>query len=68
MIQEKIRGETFADHSLLRAEDPELAGRPIADADEVAALSGAFGNSTQQDRLTALAQTERPIRSEDLLP
>jgi len=68
MIQEKIRGETFADHALLRAEDPELAGRPVADADEVAALSGAFGNSTQQDQLTALAQTERPIRSEDLLP
>jgi len=68
MIQEKIRGETLANHSVLRAEDPESAGRPVANADEVEALSGAFGNSTQQDRLTSLAQTERPIRSEDLLP
>ena len=68
MIQEKIRSETLAEHSDLRAEDPESVGRPAVGADDVEALAGAFGNSTQQDRLSARAQTERPTRSEDLLP
>jgi NADH-quinone oxidoreductase subunit B len=68
MIQEKIRSETLAEHAELRAETPEMVGRPAANSDEVEALSGPFGNSTQQDRLGALAQTQRPSRSEDLLP
>ena len=68
MIQEKIRGETLADHGALRAEDPESAGKPEATDQEVAALSGPFGNSTQQEHLSGLAQTTRPARSRDLLP
>ena len=67
MIQEKIRGESLAEHYSLRAEDPSLVGRPHADAEEVEALAGQFGNSTQQDQLSSLAQTKRPERSEDLL-
>ena len=67
MIQEKIRGESLAEHYNLRAEDPSLVGRPRADDEEVEALAGQFGNSTQQDQLSSLAQTERPQRSEDLL-
>ena len=65
MIQEKIRGESLAHHYDLRAEDPSRVGRPRASAEEVAALSGPFGNSTQQDRLSALAQTVRPARPVD---
>ena len=68
MIQEKIRGETLAEHHNLRAEDPDRVGLPEVSAEEVAALSGPFGNSTQQERLAGLAQTKRPDRSEDLLP
>jgi hypothetical protein len=50
MVQEKIREETLAKHKLLRAEDPLRAGVPQADADEVAGLTGPFGNSTRQNR------------------
>ena len=51
MTQEKIRGESLADHAELRAEDPALVGRPKAGAEDVAALTGPFGNSTSQNRL-----------------
>jgi NADH-quinone oxidoreductase subunit B len=68
MIQEKIRGESLTRHQELRAEDPTLVGLPKASGEEVAALSGPFGNSTQQERLAGLAQIRRPDRSEDLLP
>ena len=67
MIQEKIRRESLSEHYELRAEDPSLVGIPRAGADEIAALSGPFGNSTQQDELSSLAQTSRPKRSKDLL-
>ncbi|MBH16473.1 MAG: NADH-quinone oxidoreductase subunit B [Gemmatimonadetes bacterium] len=67
MIQEKIRNESLADHDNLRREDPEDAGKPKADAEEVRALTGAFGNSTQQDKLSTLAQTARPGRFKDEL-
>lgn len=50
MIQEKIRGESLSNHSELRREAPEEAGHPRASAEEVRALSGPFGNSTQQDQ------------------
>ena len=65
MIQEKIRGESLSEHYGLRAEDPSLVGRPHAGTEEVEALAGPFGNSTQQERLSSLAQTTRPERSED---
>ena len=68
MIQEKIRGETLAEHHNLRAEDPDRVGLPEVSDEDVAALAGPFGNSTQQERLAGLAQTKRPDRSEDLLP
>jgi NADH-quinone oxidoreductase subunit B len=68
MIQEKIRGESLSEHYSLRAEDPALVGRPKANDEEVEALAGPFGNSTQQEELSSFAQTTRPERSEDLLP
>ena len=67
MIQEKIKSESMADHELLRREDPEGAGKPVADSSEVKALTGVFGNSTQQDKFSSLAQTARPGRFKDVL-
>ena len=54
MIQEKVRGETLANHAKHRSEDPDQVGRPRADDVEVRALSGPFGNSTQQDETSGL--------------
>jgi|TARA_B110000116_G_C16800073_1_gene569672 NADH-quinone oxidoreductase subunit B len=67
MIQEKIKNESLVDHERLRREDPEGAGRPEADSLEVKALTGAFGNSTQQEKFSSLAQTARPGRFKDVL-
>ena len=60
MVQEKIREETLAEHHALRAEDPLRAGAPAADADEVAGLTGPFGNSTRQDRMSEVESTDPP--------
>ena len=68
MIQEKIREETLAEHKILRAEDPLQAGRPEADADEVAGTTGPFGNSTKQNRVSGLVRTDRPDRPGDRTP
>jgi NADH-quinone oxidoreductase subunit B len=68
MIQEKIRGETLAEHAQLRFEDPEEAGHPHADAPEVRALSGPFGNSTHQNHSSGLERTAPRGNPEDLLP
>jgi NADH-quinone oxidoreductase subunit B len=68
MIQEKIRGESLSEHADLRAEDPLLVGKPRADASEVAALSGPFGNSTSQNRLGGENRASAVERPEDLIP
>lgn len=63
MIQEKIRGESLANHAAHRFEPASGVGRPRASAEEVAALSLPFGNSTKQNRASGLVQslpTERP--------
>ena len=68
MVQEKIRGESLANHQDLRAEDPLAAGRPQADDEEVADLSGPFGNSTHQNRVSGLVETAAVARPDDRLP
>jgi NADH-quinone oxidoreductase subunit B len=68
MIQEKIREESLARHHELRAEDPLAAGVPRATAEEVAGLTGPFGNSTKQNRLSGLVRTDRPDRPGDRKP
>jgi NADH-quinone oxidoreductase subunit B len=68
MIQEKIREESLAQHKVLRAEDPLLAGHPVADADEVDGKTGPFGNSTKQNRVSGLVRTDRPDRPGDRIP
>jgi NADH-quinone oxidoreductase subunit B len=67
MIQEKIRGETLAEHQVLRAEDPTAVGLPRADAEEISEVSVPFGNSTQQNRVSGLVDTDRMARPEDRL-
>ncbi|MEJ2538635.1 MAG: NADH-quinone oxidoreductase subunit B [Gemmatimonadota bacterium] len=68
MIQEKIRTERLSEHRLNRAEDPLAAGYPRADDDQVRGLTGPFGNSTRQNRVAGLVQTDRMSRPDDRLP
>lgn len=68
MVQEKIRGESLARHAELRAEDPADAGRPKADEQEVFELTGPFGNSTQQNRVSGEVETSAVGRPSDRLP
>jgi len=67
MIQEKIREESLSNKSL-RAEDPLAAGRPRASAEEVVQLSGPFGNSTKQNRVSGYVATDAQSRPKDRLP
>ena len=68
MIQEKIREESLVNHEALRAEDPLRAGVPAASAEDVAALTGPFGNSTKQNRVSGLVPSDRILRGDDRLP
>jgi NADH-quinone oxidoreductase subunit B len=68
MIQEKIREESLAHHEALRAEDPLRAGVPAASAEDVASLTGPFGNSTKQNRVSGLVPSDRIQRADDRLP
>jgi NADH-quinone oxidoreductase subunit B len=52
MIQEKIRQESLAKHFEHRAEDPAAVARPEAGEGEVVGLTGPFGNSTRQEKLS----------------
>lgn len=52
MIQEKIRQESFDEHYALRAEDPLDVARPRASEEEIVGLTGPFGNSTRQEKLS----------------
>ncbi|HZD05637.1 MAG TPA: NADH-quinone oxidoreductase subunit B family protein [Longimicrobiales bacterium] len=68
MIQEKIREERLSEHGRLRAEDPLRAGVPRASELEISGLTGPFGNSTRQNRVSGLVQSDRIDRPEDRLP
>jgi len=52
MIQEKIREESLSKHFEHRSEDPALVAQARATDSEVVGLTGAFGNSTQQNQLS----------------
>ena len=67
MIQEKIRQESLTRHFEHRAEDPTLVARPRASAAEVVGLTGAFGNSTQQEQLSTGIVVTPEIPGDDLL-
>ncbi|MBW3534237.1 MAG: NADH-quinone oxidoreductase subunit NuoB [Gemmatimonadetes bacterium] len=68
MVQEKIREEKLSDSETLRAEDPARAGVAAATAEQVSGLTGPFGNSTKQNRVGGLVQTDRIDRPGDRLP
>jgi NADH-quinone oxidoreductase subunit B len=68
MIQEKIRNEKLSEHHTNRAEDPLTVGLPRADDDQVRGLTGPFGNSTRQNRVGGLVETDRLARPDDRLP
>jgi NADH-quinone oxidoreductase subunit B len=68
MVQEKIKQESLDQHSALRAEDPAAVAKPRADSDEIASLSGPFGNSTKQNRVSGLVQTDAISRPDDRIP
>jgi NADH-quinone oxidoreductase subunit B len=68
MVQEKIRQETLSEHAVLRAEDPTRVAMPRAGDEEVASLSGPFGNSTKQNRVSGLDRTDAISRPGDRIP
>ncbi len=68
MIQEKVRGESLTRHAEHRFEDPDQAGRPEADDEEVRALSGPFGNSTRQEESAGLVSEGGPATPRPLIP
>ncbi len=63
MIQEKIRQESLTRHFEHRAEDPQAVARPRAGDEEVVGLTGPFGNSTHQERLST-GEAPRPASDE----
>jgi NADH-quinone oxidoreductase subunit B len=68
MIQEKVRQESLADHHDLRAEDPGRVAKPRASEEEVAGLSGPFGNSTRQEKLAGGVEVKATSGSDELIP
>ena len=67
MIQEKIRQESLTRHFEHRAELPELVAQPRANDEEVRGLTGAFGNSTQQEQLSSGVIVTPDLPGDDLL-
>ena len=67
MLQEKIKGEQLGNASL-RAEDPLAVGKPNLDPDTIEAITGPFGNSTKQNRVSGLISTAALTRPSDRLP
>lgn len=68
MIQEKVRQESLTRHYELRAEDPAKVAQPRASDEEVVGLTGPFGNSTHQNKLTGGVEVEAPSGSDELTP
>ncbi|NNM05495.1 MAG: NADH-quinone oxidoreductase subunit B [Gemmatimonadetes bacterium] len=68
MIQEKIKQESLDQHAILRAEDPTAVAKPQAGEEEIAAISGPFGNSTRQNQVSGLVKTDAINRPDDRLP
>lgn len=68
MIQEKIRQESLSEHQALRAEDPLQVARPRATDEEVVGLTGPFGNSTRQDKISTGLRVVADRDPEDLIP
>ncbi|MGM0668273.1 MAG: NADH-quinone oxidoreductase subunit B [Gemmatimonadota bacterium] len=68
MVQEKIRQESLSEHGSLRHEDPALVAMPRAGEEEIASITGPFGNSTRQNRVSGLDRTDATSRPDDRIP
>jgi NADH-quinone oxidoreductase subunit B len=68
MIQEKIRQESLREHAALRAEDPLRVAQPEASDEQVVGLTGPFGNSTRQDKISSGVRVADDRDTEDLIP
>ena len=68
MLQEKIKGERLADTETLRREDPLRVGKPNLSPEVIEAITGPFGNSTKQNRVSGLESTAALARPTDRLP
>jgi NADH-quinone oxidoreductase subunit B len=67
MIHEKIRGEALRNESL-RAEDAARTGKANFSAEVIDAITGPFGNSTTQNRVSGLVTTNALARPTDRQP
>jgi hypothetical protein len=67
MIHEKIRGEALANEAL-RREDADKAGKANRSAVDIDAMTGPFGNSTTQNRISGLVTTHALGRPTDRQP
>lgn len=71
MLHEKIMRESVFDaelHRKLRAEDPDAAGRPALPPEVIEEVSGPFGNSTFQNRISGDEPTDALSRPGDRKP
>jgi NADH-quinone oxidoreductase subunit B len=68
MIQEKIRQESLGRHFEHRAELPDRVAVAKADEPEIVGLTGPFGNSTRQEKLSdgRIVRGEAPL-ADDVL-
>jgi NADH-quinone oxidoreductase subunit B len=64
MIREKIKGESIVD-ARPREEDPEAAGKPQLTPEEAELITGPFGNSTFQNRVSGLESSSPILRPGD---
>ena len=67
MLHEKIKGEQMSMEGL-RAEDPDAVGKPNVDAETIEAITGPFGNSTKQNRISGLTSHAALARPTDRIP
>lgn len=67
LLQEKIKGESLK-NGALRAEDEASVGKANLSADVIDAITGPFGNSTKQNRVSGLIATAALTRPRDRQP
>jgi len=70
LLHEKIKGESVFNrelHRQLRAEDPDAVGKPNLPEEVIEQITGPFGNSTKQNRVSGLVSTGALARPGDRL-
>jgi NADH-quinone oxidoreductase subunit B len=67
LLQEKIKGEQLSNKAL-RDEDPKLVGRANLSPEDIDEITGPFGNSTKQNRISGLTSSASLTRPSDRQP